>query len=209
MCFHRRLEYHQQYDDCLRIHAWSLSSLGSSWSHGNQVGYRVGLWSHELGLLGSFIVVFWLLFYLDKVDYGLCSTPFSIFINGTPLDFFCSTIGLHQDCPLPPYLFICCTDMFSRALWIVARCSCLDPYMPAWVPNLSLTYYLQMIACYLAGHPFEMQWPSLRSLSTTRLWGRGWFLNLRSFSTRRQRSSFGMLPNWGWEWLNRRGFGTI
>ena len=65
---------------------------------------------------------------------------FAILINSTPMNFFHSTIGLHQDCPLSLYLFIICADALSRALWATPLDRAIKLYVLA--PGVQLILYL-------------------------------------------------------------------
>lgn len=56
---------------------------------------------------------------------------FAILINGNPLNFFRSAIGIRQGCPLSSYFFICSANILSWALGEAANESDLDPYVLA------------------------------------------------------------------------------
>ena len=89
---------------------------------------------------------------------------FAILINGSPMEFFFSSIALCQDCPLSLYLFILYADALSRALHATIQgrtCSCVG--LPL-VPYLSHTLFLQMIA-FLLGTPRSKMWSALPLLS--------------------------------------------
>lgn len=87
------------------------------------------VWSHKMvicavGLAQLELHVRWIKWI---IAYIRCPS-FVILINNTPSNFFQSTIGIWQGCPLSLYLFICCTNILSQALWGVASISSLDPY---------------------------------------------------------------------------------
>lgn len=44
---------------------------------------------------------------------------FSILVNGTPLPFFQSTMGLYQDCSLSLYLLITCMPIYYLMLFML------------------------------------------------------------------------------------------
>ena len=56
---------------------------------------------------------------------------FAIPVNSTPMEFFHSSVGLHQDCPLSSYLFILYADALSRALRATVQGPALEQYWPA------------------------------------------------------------------------------
>ena len=76
---------------------------------------------------------------------------FAILINGALTDFFYLTSGLHQGCPLSPYLFILCADALSCTLWMVVQRAELEPYWPA-SRSQPLSHLLFADDCLLLGH---------------------------------------------------------
>lgn len=73
---------------------------------------------------------------------------FSILLNNTPLDFFFSSMGIHQGYPLSPYIFIYCADILYRALFVATSSSALVPYRPA-SNALSIFHLLFVDNCLL------------------------------------------------------------
>lgn len=63
-------------------------------------------------------------------------------INDGLMEFFNSTSGLRQGCPLSPYLFILCADTLSHTLWATIQASMLEPYwlVPGAMPLSHLLF---------------------------------------------------------------------
>ena len=80
---------------------------------------------------------------MDCVEFS----SFAILINDTPMEFFHSSMGLHQGCPLSSYLFILCANFLSCALRAAVGGQMLDPYW--FAPGAQPLSHLLFIDDYL------------------------------------------------------------
>lgn len=59
----------------------------------------------------------WLSFVVNSKDREMCSIALlTIIVNGSPTEWFSSTMGHQKECPLSPYLFIFVSEVLSRYL---------------------------------------------------------------------------------------------
>ncbi|XP_073112086.1 uncharacterized mitochondrial protein AtMg01250-like [Elaeis guineensis] len=81
---------------------------------------------------------------------------FAILINGTPMEFFLFSVGLHQDYSLSHYLFILCVDALSWALRAATQGLVPEPYWSA--PNAQSLSHLLFTDDYLL-----IDWASIQN----------------------------------------------
>lgn len=74
------------------------------------------------------------------------SITYSVLINGQPQGLIHSSHGLHQGCPLSPYLFLLCTEGLSSILKKRIQTGDLCGIRAA---RLGLALFLRMIVSYL------------------------------------------------------------
>lgn len=87
---------------------------------------------------------------IDWIMACIYKPSFSLIINGSQTDFFQSAVGLHQGCPLSPFLFILVADDLSRALTQAQDDHRIVPFM-AGPQGPSVSHLLFADDCILLG----------------------------------------------------------